>query len=427
MYRRPHLRNFRNEKEGLMKIINLGPRKFIFALALVLVFCWTLAGDASEQLEAMASASVNLRKNPSLSGEILSIVSKGRKVKILQNQGLWSLVDVEGVINGRGWVYAGYLTRILPKTPQTASSSHKARVPIASAKQLQGNLAAQLLPEARTKGEAVASSQTARVRISSVEQKQEILPAQLPPESRTEAEVESPSGAPLREKTSIAGVRENSLAGKELRKTKKETGALPKLEIPMAQEPAHSGPDQVPLEVRSEDSKAKPLNATVPVKVYQVEVSERGSMGNQLRETKNESNAPAQAEISGAVEPVPMPLLQPPHSDLKQDALGAGRKNSSGKIEQGDSTTYHKRLPGENKKHGNPGTPSVVSEQSVSDAAAAVVSSEFVIRSTGFRETQGLINKRESIEPVTIALKLLSIVMSCLVILLLYKKIDVKL
>jgi uncharacterized protein YraI len=387
--RRPHLRNLRIEKEGLMKIINTGPKKFIFAFAVVIILWRTVAGDASDQLEAMASARVNLRKTPSLSGEILSIVSPGHKVRILQEKGLWCQVDVEGEINGRGWVYARYLERILSKAPATGFSSQTVWVPFAA-----------------------------------VEQKQGILPAQLPPKDRVQGEVLTPLGAPLPGKTSIAGVRENSLAGKKLRETKKETGVLAKQEIPMAQEPAQIGPSQVPLEVRSEDSKAKPLNATVPVKVYRVDVSERGSMGNQLRETKNESNSLAQVEISGAADPVPMSPLQPPHSGLKQDALGAGRKYFSKEIEQGDSATYHKRLPGENKKHGNQGTPSVVSEQSVSDAPA---SSESVIRSTGFHETQGLINKRESIEPVTIALKLLSIVMSCLVILLLYKKIDVKL
>ena len=328
------MRNFRIEKEGLMKIINLGPRKFIFALAPVIVLCWTVAGDASEQLEAIASASVNLRKKPSLSGEILSIVSKGHKVRILQNKGLWCQVDVDGVVNGRGWVYAGYLERALSKTPETVSSSQTARVPIASAQQ--------------------------------------------------------------------------------------------KREIPMAQAPAHNGSSQVPLEVRLEESLAKSLNVTVPVKIYRADVSERGSMRNQLRETKNESNAPARVEISGAAEPVPKPPIQPPHSGFKQGAPGAGRKYFSKEIEQGDSAAFHKRLPGEKKKHGNQGTPSVVSEQSVSDSPA-VASSVSVIRSAGFHETQGLINKRESIGAVTLALKLLSIVMSCFVILLLYKKIDVKL
>ena len=63
-------------------------------------------------------------------------------------------------------------------------------------------------------------------------------------------------------------------------------------------------------------------------------------------------------------------------------------------------------------------------QQFLSDVRAVASS---VIISAVSRERKGLINKRESMRPVSIALKLLSIVLSCLVILLLYKKIDVKL
>jgi hypothetical protein len=127
-----------------------------------------------------------------------------------------------------------------------------------------------------------------------------------------------------------------------------------------------------------------------------------------------------------AGEPVHVPPAQPPYSGFKQDALGISGKYSSGVIEQGDSSTYQKSLPGEKKKHGGAlqGTPPAVSEQSVSDVRAV---SSSVIRSAVSHERKGLINKRESIGPVAIALKLLSIVLSGLVILLLYKKIDVKL
>ena len=278
-----------------MKIRYNVPIKTILVLAVGIFICWAVAGNASEQWDAKASARVNLRRNPSSNGVILSIVPKAHKLRIMEKKGLWCKVDVEGEIHGKGWVYAEYLEEILPKTLETESSS-----------------------------------QTVRAEIASGEQKQGIHPAEPPPNARTEGE----EVKPLR--------------------------ALSKVEIPMSGEPVH------------------------------------------------------------------VPPAQPTYSGFKQDALGISEKFFSEVIEQGDSSTYQKSLPGEKKKHGGAlqGTPPAVSEQSVSDVRAVASS---VIRSAVFHERKGLITKRESIGPVAIALKLLSIVLSCLVILLLYKKIDVKL
>ena len=344
-----------------MKNRYIGPKKSLLVLAVGIIICWAVAGNASEQWDAKASARVNLRRNPSLNAVILSIVPKAHKLRIMEKKGLWCKVDVEGEIHGKGWVYAEYLEEILPKALKTESSS-----------------------------------QTVRVEIASGEQKQGIHPAEPPPNARTEGE----EVKPLR--------------------------ALSKVEIPMAGEPAHIAPSQVPPEVRTEDDKAKPLNASLPVKVSMAGLNEQVSVRNKLRDAKNESNALSKVEIPMAGEPVHVPPAQPPYSGFKQDALGISGKYSSRVIEQGDSSTYQKSLPGEKKKHGGAlqGTPPAVSEQSVSDAHAVVSS---VIRSAVSHERKGLINKRESMGPVANALKLLSIVLSCLVILLLYKKIDVKL
>jgi len=278
-----------------MKIRYIGPKKSKLVLAVGIIICWAVAGNASEQWDAKASARVNLRRNPSSNAVILSIVPKAHKLRIMEKKGLWCKVDVEGEIHGKGWVYAEYLEEILPKALGTEFSL-----------------------------------QTVRVEIASGELKQGIHPAEPPPNARTEGE----EVKPLR--------------------------ALSKVEIPMAGEPVH------------------------------------------------------------------VPPAQPPYSGFKQDALGISGKYSSGVIEQGDSSTYQKSLPGEKKQHGGAlqGTPLAVSEQSVSDARAVASS---VIRSAVSHERKELINKRESMGPVAIALKLLSIVLSCLVILLLYKKIDVKL
>jgi len=278
-----------------MKIRYIGPKKSLLVLAVGLIICWAVAGNASEQWDAKASARVNLRRNPSSNAVILSIVPKAHKLRIMEKKELWCKVDVEGEIHGKGWVYAEYLEEILPKALETESSS-----------------------------------QTVMVEIASGEQKQGVHPAEPPPKARTEGE------------------------------------------------------------------EVKPLKALSKV------------------------------EISMAGEPVHVPPAQPPYSGFKQDALGISGKYSSGVIEPGDSSTYQKSLPGDKKKPGGDlqGTPPAVSEQTVSDAHAVASS---IITSAVSHEVKGLINKRESMGPVAIALKLLSIMLSGLVILLLYKKIDVKL
>ena len=133
-----------------MKIRYIGPQKSILVLAVGIFICWTVAGNSSEPWDAKASARVNLRRNPSSDGAILSIVPKSHKVRILEKKGLWSKVDVEGDIHGKGWVYAEYLEEILSKAPATESASQSVRVEIASGEPKQGISPAELPPKSRT-------------------------------------------------------------------------------------------------------------------------------------------------------------------------------------------------------------------------------------------------------------------------------------
>jgi uncharacterized protein YraI len=302
-----------------MKIRYIGPSKSILVLVAGIVIFWTVAANAYEQWEAKASARVNLRRTPSLSGEILSIIPNGHKVRIMEKKGLWCKVDVEGEIKGKGWVHAKYLERILPKALKTESST-----------------------------------QIVRVEIASGEQKQGIHPVEPPSKSRTEVE------------------------------------------------------------------KVKPLRTPLPGKTPTTGVKGQFSSRNELQGAENESIALSQLEIPLAVNPVHMPPAQPPYSGIMQDAPETNGKDSSGLIEQGDSTDYQNNIPGEKKKHGGvaPEIVPTVSGQLVSDSHAMASSAR---RSAVSHKTKGLIFKRRSIGPVEIALKLLSIVLYCLVVLLLYK------
>ena len=75
------------------------------------------AGFASDQGFAKATARVNLRQSPGLSGKILATIPTGQQVVILRANGAWWKVDVSGEITASGWIYARYLERIRPETP----------------------------------------------------------------------------------------------------------------------------------------------------------------------------------------------------------------------------------------------------------------------------------------------------------------------
>jgi uncharacterized protein YraI len=313
------MRNLRIEEGEQMKIRYVSPQKSKLILVAGMIICWAVAGNALEQWDAKTSARVNLRRAPSLSGKILSIIPNGHKVRILQKKGLWCKVDVEGEINGKGWVYARYLEKILPKALKTESSTKTVRIEIASGKQNIG-----------------------------------IHPVELPHKSWTEVEEVKPSSTPFLERNFTFGVKGQS------------------------------------------------------------------SLWNELQDTKNESIALSQLETPKVVKPIHMPPVQPPYSRFKQDAPEIIGKGSSELIEQGDSTTFQKSIPNAKKKHGGAAQETVptVSEQPMSDPHVIASS---VIRLSASHDTKGLTFKRRSTRTVAIALKLVSIVLYCLVVLLLYK------
>ncbi len=302
-----------------MKIKYIGPPKFKLVVVAGLIIFLTVAGYAYEQWDAKTSARVNLRRTPSLSGEILAVIPKGHKVRIVEKKGPWCQVDVEGEITGKGWVHAGYLARILPQTLKTEPSA-----------------------------------QIVSVEIASEEQKQEIHPVEPPPKSRTEVAKVNPLKTPLAGKTLTAGVKGQLSARNELPGAENESIALSQLEIPMDVEPVH------------------------------------------------------------------MPPAQPLPAGLMQDAPETSRKDSAELIEQGDSTNYQNNIPGEKKEPGKvaPENVPTVSGQLVSDFQAMASSARIPAVS---HETKGLTFKRRAIGPLELALKLLSIVLYCLVVLLLYR------
>jgi len=368
-----------------MKIRYIGPKKSILGLVAGISICWAVAGNASEQWDARATARVNLRTNPNSNAVILSIVPKGHRVQIMEKKGLWCKVDVEGDIHGKGWVYAEYLEEILPRSPATGSVA-----------------------------------QTMKIEIASGEPKQEIHPGEPPPEARTDGEVLKPLRSPLPGKTSIAGKNDRLSAPNEQRETKIDTGVQSKAEIFNPGESAHIAAIQALPEAQTEVEETKPLNNSLFGNVSKTGAQQHVSVRNELRDSKNESMALSQVAPPVALEPAHMSSAQPAFADLKQDALEISEKSSSGLFEQGNASLHQKSLPGGEKKRDKAvqEPPSLVREKAVTDARAVAVSIE---RPAVSHETKGLINRRESMGPVEITLKLLAIALSCLVILFLHR------
>jgi hypothetical protein len=303
----------------------------------------------------------------------------------MEKQGLWCRVDVEGEIYGKGWVHAEYLEEILLKVPAIESASQTVRIEIASGQRKQGN-----------------------------------HPAESPPKSRMEGEAVKPLKAPVPGETSIAGKNDRLSARNEQRETKIETGAQSKVAISKAGESTHIAAIQAQPEAQTEVEETKPLNTSISGKVLKTVAQQQVSARNELQDAKNESNALSKAEPAATGEPVKIPPAQPAYTDLKQDMPGISHKSSSGVIEQGNVSLHQKSLPGREKKQNGAvqETPSLVGEKAVTDARAVAVS---IDRSAVSHETKKLINGRESMGPVEIALKLLVIALSCLVILFLHR------
>jgi len=298
----------------------------------------------------------------------------------MEKKGLWCKVDVEGKIHGKGWVYAEYLEEILPKAPATEYSSQTVRIEIASGEQKQGIYPVEPLPKAPSKGVKVKPLKTS-------------LPG----------------------KTSIASINAQSSARNEQRETEIDTGVQSKVEIFEPGESAHIAAIQALPEAQTEVEETKPLNNSLFGMVTKTGAQQHVLARNELQDAKNESIALSQVGPPTAREPA-----QPAFADLKQDALGISEKSSSGLIEQGNVSLHQKSLPGDEKKqHGAvQKTPSLVREKAVTDARAVAASIE---TPTVSHETKGLINRRESMGAVEMTLKLLTIALSCLVILFLYR------
>jgi hypothetical protein len=206
----------------------------------------------------------------------------------------------------------------------------------------------------------------------------------------------------------------------EQRETKIDIGVQSEAEIIEPGESAHIAAIQALPEAQTEVEETKPLNNSLFGNVSKTGAQQQVLVRNELRDSKNESMALFQVAPPVTLVPAHMSPAQPTVAGLKQDALGISERSSSGLVEQGNASFHQKGLPGGEKKRDGAvqEPPSPVREKAVTDARAVAASIE---RPAVSYETKGLKNRRESMRPVEITLKLLAIALSCLVILLLHR------
>jgi len=196
-------------------------------------------------------------------------------------------------------------------------------------------------------------------------------------------------------------------------------------------------PAKSPPKVRTADKKANLLNAAPPAMASQGDATNQLSMRNEFRSDKDKASFPLKISTADAKEqppvrdefqhaskelkagpplpeePVRLLATEPPYSGFTQDALGTVKEASLVKIKRRNTAIHHKNLPAGEMKHTGAiaETPFAFKEKAGTyiSAVAASVRKKSPIRP-------------EIIRPVKLAIKSLSIVLSCLVILLLHRE-----
>jgi hypothetical protein len=208
-----------------MRIKYIGSQNIRFVVALWMLLCWVFGASAAEKWDAKTTARVNLRRNPSSNGVILSIVPKGYRVRIIEKQDLWSKIDVEGDIHGKGWVYAEYLEEILSKVNDVSAQPS-------------------MIQEIPRGGDR--SEDQSRLKIPTVGEPPQTAPVQASPEKRAEDDKKKLIGTIKSEKVPMTGSKRPLSTQNELQDMQPKSIAVPPMERPIVGEAVHVAPVEPP-------------------------------------------------------------------------------------------------------------------------------------------------------------------------------------
>lgn len=358
-----------------MKIRYIPVTKSLLVLVVCILIGWADVGDTSEQWDARTTARVNLRTDPGSAGVILSIVPQGHRVRIMGTKGPWCKVDVEGTIHGKGWVYAEYLEGILPKAL-----------------------------------EAESALQTMGTDDAPEVQMQEVPPAEQPPVVGTAEDKTTPLKTPLPEKVSIASASETSTVPKEPWDSKIKTHTQSKADILETGGSDHMAPLPTQSKTRTE----------VSDKASEYVEPQPGSPRNRLEETKEGPFKPSQVDPRKDREPIQLRPAQLASSDPKRDTPERHANSYTGVIEPARAALPLNYLPGLDEKQIEAAQEALfpARTKAVMGADTTVASSE---KSAVLFERTRPTTQQVSMSPVELSLKLLSLGLTCLVILLLHR------
>ena len=105
----------------LRKVTLLAGSLILFSVWLVV--CWTSPGDAYEQWKGRATAKLNVRKIPAVSGAIITQIEKEQEVTIRDKREGWYKIVIEEKTYGfMGWVYGKYIKKIPVEYVETSAA-----------------------------------------------------------------------------------------------------------------------------------------------------------------------------------------------------------------------------------------------------------------------------------------------------------------
>jgi uncharacterized protein YraI len=369
-----------------MRIKYVGSQNFTLALAIGLLLCWVFGASAAEKWDAKTTARVNLRRNPSSNGVILSIVPKGYRVRIMEKQGLWHKVDVEGDIHGKGWVYAEYLEDVLSKVSEAESNLQKAVVEMPSGEPIERIHPSNPPPGVQTPEENQTHLHT------------------TPPDKASRNDVMQPPS--MSEKIPLGGDKSEGLS---------------RLKIPTASEPLKTALAQASPEIRTEDEEEKPLGTLKSEKNPMTGSQQHPSSQNEFQDMQLESTtvSPMQSPIVGkAIHVAP---VQPPQAGINSHPPGVIKTASSGIPIQGNSIARPTDLPVDKKEPvvAEPLQPFEVKERAVPNRPAVEETAKQGMAVS--KERKKPTANQESMGLVELVLKLMSIALTALVVLYLHR------
>ena len=369
-----------------MRINYIGCQNIRLVVAISMLLSWVFGASAADKWDAKTTARVNLRRNPSSNGVILSIVPKGYRVRIIEKQGLWSKIDVEGDIHGKGWVYAEYLEEILSKLPEAETNLQTAAVETPSGEPIERIHSSNPPPSIQTSDE-----------------KQTIMHT-TPPEEASRNDVSAQPS--MIEEIPPGGVRSEDSS---------------RLKIPTVGEPPQTAPVQASPEIRTDDEKEKSIGTIKSEKVPITGSKRHLSTQNELQDMQPKSTAVTPMERSIVGKAVHVAPVQPPQAGLNSHPPGMIEKASSEIPNQGNSFARPTDLSVDEKEPvtAEPLQPLELKERAVLDRPAVEESAMQRMRVS--KKRKGPTANQESMGLVELVLKLTSIILTGLVVLYLHR------